>query len=210
MAVMKKLYSSTFLSVILGFLMVFNQSDHPIEIKPAEERPIFKSIVNRSDLTLSSDGKLHVDVFSAFTCSGCQAFGLGTLKPLYEGKKSEEIEIFTLYLTPNKEDEIDLLATKAALCAGEQEKFWDMLGKLYEMEAITVEEIDAKAEVLELNKESFKACLDGEEVMTKIDDALSKKETMKIEQLPSTLVNNTEIKGAQPLENVEREIRKHL
>ena len=210
MAVMKKLYSSTFLSVILGFLMIVNQSDHAIEIKPTEEKPVFRSIVERNDLTLPSDGKLHVDVFSAFTCSGCRTFGLGTLKPLYEGSKTKENEVFTLHLTPNKEDETDLLATKAALCAGKQEKFWDMLGKLYEMEVITKEEIDLQIEALELNQESFNACLEEDAIMTKIDESLTKKETMGIKTLPSTLVNTTELMGAQPLENVEREIRKHL
>lgn len=210
MAVMKKLYSSTFLSVILGFLMVINQSDHAIEIKPAEEKMVFRSIVERNDLTLPSDGKLHVDVFSAFTCSGCRAFGLGTLKPLYEGSKTKENEVFTLHLTPNKEDETDLLATKAALCAGGQEKFWDMLGKLYEMEAITKEEIDLKTEELELNQEAFNACLEDDAITTEIDESLTKKEAMSIKTLPSTLVNTTELMGAQPLENVEREIRKQL
>ncbi len=211
---MKTLYSSTFLSVVLGFLILLDQSGKLtgqfIERVESQEETPFRTIVERPDLLVQEDGKVHVDVFTAFTCQNCRNFGLGTTKELQQTYGKDEKIDLKIHLTANKEDEMDVLATKAAQCAGDQQKFSEMLQKLYEMEAITAEEIAIKAEEIKLDQTAFDDCLKGEGVNSEIDEALKEKEAQKIDMIPSTLVDNTLLIGAHPVENVEREIRQNL
>lgn len=205
---MKTLYSSTFLSVVLGFLVLLDQADKPIELVKAEEQAIFRTIIERADIPLKEDGKIHLDIFTGFTCENCKAFGQGALRQLNEIYGKDEKVALTVHFIANKEDEADFLAVKSAECALNQDKLWQMTQKLYEMEVITAEEVNLKAEELQLDVNAFGECLNSEETIKKVDEALSLKETQKIEILPSTLVNNMLLIGAHPVENVEREIRR--
>lgn len=206
---MEKQSFSPFLSAVLGFLILLAQGGKPIEIKKSDELPVFRSIIEHPTEEEAPDTP-QVAIFTAFTCENCRAFGLGNVKLLKENEEYDGDIDLNLYLTPNEEDEMDVRATKAALCSGEQDLYWEMAIKLYELEAITPDAITAKAAELELDEEEFNECMESEEILEGLKTAEMEKERQKIEVLPSTVINHKLFIGAHPLENLEWEIRKHL
>src|SRR5262245_25723020 len=60
-------------------------------------------------------------------------------------------------------------AAEAALCSGEQGKYWEMHDRLFKNQrALTVRELSAHAAVLDLDIGKFQQCLDGDTYATQI------------------------------------------
>lgn len=110
-------------------------------------------------------------------------------------------------------------AAQAALCAGEQDQYWQMHDKMFEnQKTLTVENLKAYAAELGLDSAVFDTCLDDGKYAKRVSDDLTTGGRMGITGTPafvlgltdpkdSNKVNVTEfIKGAQSLENFSQVI----
>lgn len=92
-------------------------------------------------------------------------------------------------------------AAEAALCAGQQGKFWELHDWMFSNQAkLAPESIKAAAVELKLDPESFGKCLDGKVFSEQVDADLKLAESLGITGTPAFLVNGRFIEGAQPFE----------
>ena len=206
---MKTLYSSTFLSAVLAFLLLLGQTEQPVNLVQTDIRPIFKTIVEAETTSEPSEG-VSVEVFNSFGCPDCDVFGLGTLSQLHEKYGNDETEEFHLYLTPDKANVGELYAVKGAHCAAKFGRFWDMVRELHGLEVLSRREVDLTSQGLGLPIVEFRRCLDSDEMMEQIDADIARKRERAVDVRPTVFVNDVFLIGAHPLENIEREIQRSL
>lgn len=209
---MKTLYSSTFLSLILAFLALMGKSGMPVVLVQDGPAPSFQTIIEPIGPTLPpvAGEKIKVEVFNSFDCRACDLFGQNALPDLVKKyTDSQNVEV-RLYLIPDKAKEGELFATRGALCAAKYDRFWDMVNKLYQTEALSSREVDLIGQELGFPVKEFRDCIGSEEFDPKIDEDIAYSASRKIGQKPTILVNDTIMLGAQPIENIERIINKYL
>jgi protein-disulfide isomerase len=87
-------------------------------------------------------------------------------------------------------------AANAALCAGEQNKFWQYHDFLYKNQPpesdtsmYTSDKLTSVAKDLGLNDSQFKTCLDQNKYMSKISDDLSEGSTLGVNSTPTFYLN---------------------
>lgn len=107
-------------------------------------------------------------------------------------------------------------AAEAALCAGDQGKFWEYHDKLMEglylgnRGAVTLESLKKLAADLGLNAATFTSCLDGGKYTQRVNDEAAEAQKLGVTGTPTFLVNNTKLVGAQPLEAFKTAIQNAL
>ncbi|MDH5597285.1 MAG: DsbA family protein [Candidatus Peregrinibacteria bacterium] len=208
---MQTLYSSTFLSAILAFLIMLGQTGQPIVLDQSAPTPSFRSIIEPVGPTLASpDGKVQIEVFNTFDCPECDSFGLSTLFDLREKYTEDERVEFYLYLIPDKTSEAELFATRGVHCSSKYDRFWDMVYEMHNKDVINQREVDITGQGMSFPVLEFRDCISGEEMVPKIEEDLAYAQTRGITRKPSILVNGTLLLGAQPLENIERAVNQHL
>jgi protein-disulfide isomerase len=88
-------------------------------------------------------------------------------------------------------------ASKAALAAGNQGKFWEMHEKLFLRQLQTMEQFEGVAEELELDLEQFRADIASDEVVAQIVADQQLADQFGISGTPAFFINGRYISGAQ-------------
>lgn len=102
-------------------------------------------------------------------------------------------------------------AHQAAMCAGDQNKFWEFHAKLFETPAKTSDELTAIAQSAGLDTSSFKSCLESGKHAQAVADSVARVQKMNVNGTPMFLIGRTPtgsqemtiakiIEGAQPYE----------
>ncbi|MBT8059780.1 MAG: thioredoxin domain-containing protein [Xanthomonadales bacterium] len=110
-------------------------------------------------------------------------------------------------------------ASRVALCAGEQGKYWEMHDALFEDQKTTTDEhFDSLADGLGLDKAAFSECLGSERITARIKANTSEAQSLGVTGTPSFVVGLTDpenpdkvnltkfIRGAQSQQNFEAAI----
>ena len=147
--------------------------------------------------------KVLVEVFTDFQCPFCSRFAQSTSK-LHE---RDDIEMklfqFPLDFHPNARP-----AAAASICAENQGKTWEMHDLLFaNQENLTVANFKKFAADLNLNSAKFEECLSAASTAQKIDADFAAGVARGVTGTPSTFIGGKMMVGAQPLENIEKEIR---
>ena len=112
-------------------------------------------------------------------------------------------------------------ASEAALCAGDQDKFWEMHDRLFaNQNALSPEALSKHAEALGLDTTQFKECLDGGKHAAQIKAAMAEGQKAGITGTPGFLLGFIEsdgkvratknISGAMPYANFKAAIDEML
>lgn len=114
-------------------------------------------------------------------------------------------------------------ASMAALCAGDQDKYWDMHNLLFDnQKALGVANLKSFAETLSLDTAAFNECLDKGKYKKQISDDIASGAKLGVRGTPGFVLGitnpddpdkanmTTYIKGAQSLNNFKRAIDKLL
>ncbi len=200
-------FSSGVASVLLIALLVFGF----IYLK--ENTSFFKAAVSEKVDGVWTRGnpeaKITVLEYSDIQCPFC-ARHHETLKRVLENYPNDvrwQYKHFPL-------DSIHPLARKAAEaaeCAGDQGQFWNYLDNLYaNQKNINIEIFDEIATGLNLNLEDFKSCLDSSKYKDKVASDLAEGQERGVRGTPGNFVNDTELRGAVPFEDMKAEIDKQL
>lgn len=103
------------------------------------------------------------------------------------------------------------LAAAAAICAMEQNEFWEMNDLLFRnARAIDQDMVHRLARGLELDEDRFSSCLRDESTLDRIEHELEISRDVPVDGTPTFLVNGRILPGAFPAEDLETIIRRLL
>ena len=102
-------------------------------------------------------------------------------------------------------------AAEAAECAGEQDKYWEMHDMLYD-EGVSggVDDFKQYASDLGLDTGEFNDCLDSGAMEAEVDNDIADAQELGIYGVPTFLINDDKIAGAQSYETFEQVIESYL
>ena len=93
------------------------------------------------------------------------------------------------------------LAAEAALCAGDQGKFWEMHDWLFSnKDNISHDTLAAQAEALSLDVPIFTTCVNDGTHRQQVDDDMKEANSFGIRGTPGFVINGRVLSGAQPLD----------
>ena len=159
----------------------------------------------------SSEAPVSVVEFASFSCPGCFQFHQQVFPDLIENIRRGEIEFVYIPLQtgtiPNQEG-----AAKTALCAGEQDKFWEMHDILFDWQgryssnAFQNNRLLAGVEALGLNQSDFTECFRSPEVSGVLNRAASQGRGLAT---PTIQVNGVTVASAT-VDNIRQAIAEAL
>ncbi|MEE4273933.1 MAG: thioredoxin domain-containing protein [Thermoanaerobaculales bacterium] len=93
------------------------------------------------------------------------------------------------------------LAAEGALCAGDQDKFWEMHDWLFANKSnISLETMSAQAGVLELDVPTFTSCVETGAYRAQVDAETREAGSFGIRGTPGFVINGRVLSGAQPFD----------
>ncbi|HPC82137.1 MAG TPA: thioredoxin domain-containing protein [Thermoanaerobaculaceae bacterium] len=146
--------------------------------------------------------------FSDFQCPFCSRVqtSIQRLQQMYGDKLRVVFKQFPLAMHQHAR-----FAAEAALCAGQQGKFWQMHDWLFaNQQKIAPESIRSAAPELALDAAAFGACLDQKTFAARVDDDVRLGESIGVTGTPAFLVNGRFLEGAQPFESFQEVIDDEL
>jgi len=136
--------------------------------------------------------------FSDYECPYC-ATAQPTLKRVleqYPGKVRLVFQNFPLSIHPSAPK-----AAEAALCAGEQGRYWEMHDRLFaNQKALGTDSLKAHARALALDPLAFDKCLDSGRMAPVVEANRKLAESAGVNSTPFFLVNGRPLSGAQSFE----------
>jgi len=154
------------------------------------------------------DAPVTIVEFSDFECPYCARVNpaLDQVMSNFGGKVRLVFRQFPLSIHANAQK-----AAEAALCAREQDKFWQMHDAMFkEQRSLGVEQLKEKAARLELDTEAFNECLDSsrhaEAVMADLQTGIE----LGVTGTPAFFINGRFLSGAQPYDEIAKIIDEEL
>ena len=154
------------------------------------------------------DAPVTIVEFSDFECPYCARVNpaLEQVMGNFGGKVRLVFRQFPLATHANAQK-----AAEAALCAREQDKFWQMHDAMFkEQRSLGVEQLKEKAARLELDTTAFNECLDSsrhaEAVMADLQAGIE----LGVTGTPAFFINGRFLSGAQPYDEIAKIIEEEL
>jgi protein-disulfide isomerase len=159
-----------------------------------------------------------MEEYSDYQCTYCRKFSEETEPLLIEqyvvtGKLYIIFKNFVIYESPGYSS---IPFAEAALCAADQNKFWDYHDILYanqstsDSDKYSESRLEAYAEIVGLDLDAFKQCLGDSRTLEEIRRIQLEAGNLEINSTPTFLINGKMIVGAQPLEVFQQEIETAL
>ena len=102
-------------------------------------------------------------------------------------------------------------ASEAALCAGDQGKYWEMHEKLFaNQQALAVDQLKGYARELALDAGKFDGCLDSGAKAKEVEASRKAGQEAGVSGTPAFFVNGRPLSGAQPFERFKEVIEAEL
>jgi protein-disulfide isomerase len=90
-------------------------------------------------------------------------------------------------------------AAEAAVCSGEQGRFWEMHDSLFRLQAdLGIESLKRRARELKLDSAAFNACLDSGRTAARIKEDVAEAANSGVRGTPTLFVNGRMLLGNQP------------
>lgn len=155
------------------------------------------------------DAAVTIYEFSSFQCPFC-ARAAGTMAEVieeYEGDVRLVYKNFPLAFQSESEP-----AARAAVAAGQQDKFWEMYEALYENQRRFGQDglWEELAQDIGLNMDQFKEDFESDAVAEQVKAEQSEGSSVGVTGTPAFFINGDELSGAQPIERFRQVIDRHL
>jgi protein-disulfide isomerase len=165
------------------------------------------------------DAPVVIEEFSDFGCSHCADFALGTGELIAENYVATG-QVYFVYRSaggllghPNTP-----IAAEAAFCAGDQDKFWEYHDLLFTNQAALFGDLYAKientleayAETVGLNLESFNGCMDSGKYKNQVEQDEADALQAGIRSTPTFVINGISYVGNISFTEFESAIRTAL
>jgi protein-disulfide isomerase len=154
------------------------------------------------------DAPVTVFEFSDYQCPACRQ-GHDTVRKIREIYSGQIRWIFKNYpLKMHKDAE---RAAQAALCAADQNRFWDYQDVLYATtEDLTVGKLEQLAVNIGLTLDPFKQCLESGKYKSKVEQDIQDARNAGVNSTPTFIINDRRKTGAPPLEQFKAIIDEEL
>lgn len=170
--------------------------------------------IDVGEITLSdhvlgnADAKVSMIIYSEFECPFCAEFEASN-GPVAQARDyfGDDLRIIFRH-NPLPFSTYSQIAAEASECANEQGKFWemhDLLFKDYLGKKLNPEQIYQNAEILSLDNDQFRKCLDDEKYQALINNAKNEARQFGADATPTSFINGYIVVGATPFENYETE-----
>jgi protein-disulfide isomerase len=161
----------------------------------------------------NANAKVVITEYSEYQCPFCARFTLDILPQLQNDYLETGKVKFVFKDFPIPNHKYAQLASESAYCAGEQneELFWKMHIKLFENQKdLTKEALMKYAQEIDVNANVFQACLESGKYKTLVLRNRQEGLTSGVSATPTLFINNTEVIGVQPYENLVKIIETEL
>lgn len=144
------------------------------------------------------NAKVKIDVFEDFHCSACQAYTQNIEPTVIKELVVTSKAYYEFHNYPFEDDQSTVKdsdnAAMAALCAGEQNRFWDLKNLLYaNVQFVWGEFSDSRletfAEMIKLDMNQFKSCYSEKRYQVNIDASVALGQQRQVQGTPSVFVN---------------------
>jgi protein-disulfide isomerase len=178
------------------------------EPTPETDQTVFKVETGNSPARGPKNAPITVVVFSDFQCPFCSRVepSIAQLEKDFPGKIRVVWKDYPLPFHPNARP-----AAIAARVAGEDGKFWQMHGKLFENQrALDRANLEKYAEELGVNVQKLRSALDTNKYGDQIDADLKAGQGLGVQGTPATFINGRKIGGAYPYETFKKIVEQEL
>jgi len=156
------------------------------------------------------DAKVTIIEFLDFECPACAIYHSTVIKPMqdkYQDKIRYAIRHFPLPdIHPHA-----VQSSVAAVCAGAQDKFFEMSEKLFENQKdLKRPALESYAQDLGLNPEDFFSCLDSSDALDRVLKDRNDGRNLGVTGTPTIIINNAFIEGNPNLETLSELIDERL
>ena len=156
-----------------------------------------------------ADAPITIVEFSDYQCPFCRRWHQDVYEPLlaaYPGK----IRLVYRHLPLTSIHPDAMFAAEAAMCAGEQDAYWQYHEKLFSSESLGNSAYLQYAQDLGLNMTTFEACLSNHTYQQAIQADSDFAINLGTRSTPTFFINGLAVVGAQPLEVFQQVIDKEL
>jgi protein-disulfide isomerase len=156
-----------------------------------------------------ADAPITIVEFSDYQCPYCRRWHEQVYQPLlatYPGK----IRLVYRHLPLTSIHPDAFPAAEAAMCAGEQDAYWQYHEKLFGGDALGASIYLQYARDLSLDMTTFEACLSGRKYQEAVQSDLEFAVNLGVRSTPTFFVNGLAIVGAQPLSVFKQVIDQEL
>ncbi len=165
----------------------------------------------------SKNAKVVIQEFSDFQCPFCHQYFSETFPDILKNYILNGKVAYVYYNYPLSFHPQAPTAALAALCAGDENKFWEMHDALFDNQNIwspqsagETKTFETLAEMLKLDTGKFKQCLASGKYNDQIKKDTAAGEKNGISGTPSFMINGTKVVGAQPYSALESIIEEAL
>lgn len=158
------------------------------------------------------DAPVTIIEFGDYQCPFCKRF-FDTTEPLIEKQYIEtgKVKMIFRHFPVAQIHPLAVDASEAALCAGEQDKFWDYHEILYSsVPNLRISDLKQYAVNLGLNTDQFNSCLDSNKYADRVQRYLLDAQASGVRGTPAFLINGQFISGAQPFNVFQQIIEEEL
>jgi len=204
-----KLFSSTFISIVLAFLVFMGHSGQPVEKAENPIPPDFTYTFRQEGPAMPD--KVRIDIFDDLTCEDCDDFTKNTLPQIKAlVQESGKIDLH-LYFVPDINEKPFYESALALKCAADQGGFWGMHEKIYEnKENLDIKTLIGFADELGLNAEALRDCIEAKVHEKAIRNDIEYASLNHIMVKPTLLINEYKLIGHQPFENIKKIVNGYL
>lgn len=186
------------------------------------EKPFEPTDISIADSPVLGQANAPVTLieFTDYRCPFCRRHALTTKAEIVKeyvdtGKVKYVLREFPLKALHPDSDQL----SQAALCAGDQGKYWEMHDALFAVEGkLDPKDLSKQIKALKLDKKEFKACVDSKKYAKKIETDIADGAKLGVTGTPSFFLGKSDpadstkiratkaIKGAQPFPGFKKEI----
>lgn len=155
-----------------------------------------------------ADAEVTIVEYSDLECPFC-ARVVPTLDQIQEEYGDKVRIVFRDFPLGNHQRAIP--AAEAALCAHDQDKFWEYHDKIFEnQKSLADSDLKSYAEELELNMDEFNACTESNKYRTQIAQDQQRGQQLGVTGTPAFFVNGRFMSGAKPFGEFKKVIDSEL
>ncbi len=195
-------------------IAVFVVSNQPVEAYVAEDLSARYENIERSFSAEGyprlgdSDAPVNLTEYASFACPGCEAIHSASIDAILERVRDGQVRFTYVPLqtgsVPNAEG-----ASRAALCAGQEDMFWEMHDVLFDWQtrygntAFSQNRLLAGIEALDLSAGAFTDCFNSAAINNILDAALNE----DVSTTPTIRVNGVTLEAGQAIPSTEAILR---
>ncbi len=154
-----------------------------------------------------ADAPVTIVEFSDYECPFCKR-AEDTIKEVIAAYPGKIRLVYREFPLPNHA--LGQRASEAALCAGDQNKYWEMHDKLFDGESLEAEAVKGYAKELGLDAGKFDGCFDSREKKDAVAASIKAGEAIGVSGTPAFFINGKPISGAVPFERFKEVIDAEL